>query len=110
MAARHYVVQKVGDNYVTVLQDSHPGATRAAASLWGGLLTLLGVRRGGWTGVALLAAGGWLIYCGATGKGGACCGFAGWGSLLRKDRQGRPSQAPSYQKDRKSTRLNSSHS
>src|SRR5688572_19765658 len=74
MPARRYVVQKVGDSYVPVLQDSHPRATRAAASIWGGILTLIGLRRGGCTGTALLAGGAWLLYCGATGKGGVCCG------------------------------------
>ena len=99
MSARRYVVQKVGDSYVPVLQDSHPRATRAAASIWGGILTLIGLRRGGCTGTALLAGGAWLLYCGATGKVGECCGGFLNFSRLHRDRQGKPGQTPSYQND-----------
>jgi hypothetical protein len=66
MTTHRYVVEKIGDKYVPVPQED-PG-TR---SLWvggGGLLTGIGLLRGGLTGWVTALIGGGLMYRGLTGR------------------------------------------
>ena len=59
---REFVVQKVGDNYVTVPVDHYPNATRTAYAVWGVVLALLGLNRRSLAGTALAAIGGAMVY------------------------------------------------
>jgi hypothetical protein len=94
---REFVVQKVGDTYVTVPVDHYPNATRTAYGAWGVVLALLGLSRRSLPGMALAALGGAMVYRSITGRElfphGWLCG------TCRKARDGAPNQAPSYQND-----------
>ena len=108
--AREFVVQRIGDKYVTVPVDHYPGATRTAYGTWGFVLTLLGLSRRSLPGALLAAVGGAMLYRCVTGKellphGWLCasaCGAA---------RDGRPNQTPSYQNDsnRRAPQMPSDH-
>ena len=68
MATPRYIVQKVGDEYVTVPADSYPQMNKVAYTLWGGLIALVGLRRGGVCGLAMAAGGGWMAYTAMQGR------------------------------------------
>ncbi len=98
--AREFVVQRVGDKYVTVPVDHYPGATRTAYGTWGFVLALLGLSRRSLPGALLAAVGGAMLYRCVTGKAllpqGLLCG------ACRESRDGQPNQTPSYQNDARS--------
>lgn len=93
MTKRHYVVQKVGDHFVTVPADAHAGVTRFAWGLWGGLLTLLGLSRGGKLGLLMALGGGAMFWRGATGRAPS---FAWLSTLCRGCLPENSHLAPSY--------------
>ena len=95
---REFKVEKIGDTYVTVPVDHYPNATRSAWGIWAFVLTVMGVRRGGLLGTLMAGLGGMMTYRCVTGRSPlpaswTCCG------LSREARDGRPSDAPSYQND-----------
>ena len=98
MATREFVVQKVGDRYVTVPVDHYPYATRTTYGVWGVVLAMMGLNRRGWPAAGLVAAGGLMAYRAATGTSllpalFGCCG-------PRPDPKAqKPNLAPSYQHD-----------
>lgn len=96
--AREFVVQKVGDTYVTVPVDHYPNATRSAFGVWAFLLTLMGLSSSGWKGLAFLSAGGLMAYRAATGKSLLPLSWL-CASPCREPRNAEPRLAPSYQND-----------
>jgi hypothetical protein len=68
MATPRYVVQKVGDQYVTVPASRYPQMDKVAYTLWGGLLALHGLRRRGLIGVALAGYGSWMAWSALQGR------------------------------------------
>lgn len=96
MATPTYVVQRIGDRYVPVLRI--PGCEWARAGWIGGgtLLGYAGLRRGGWLGLAALAAGAALIGRALLGRSPLPLALQ-W--LSRNGPSGDPSQSPSYQND-----------
>ena len=99
MSTPRYIVQKVGDEYVTVPADSYPQMNKVAYTLWGGLIALFGLRRGGVCGLALAAGGGWMAY---TAMQGRTPSFA---ELFARFSGDRPTsvEGPSYKGDYKRT-------
>ena len=98
MTRREFVVQKVGDTYVTVPVDHYPNATRTTYGVWGFVLAMMGMNRTGWPAVGLVAAGGLMAYRAATGRSllpalFGCCG------PRPEPKDARPDLAPSYQHD-----------
>ena len=95
---REFVVQKVGDTYVTVPVDHHPHATRSTFGVWGIVLAMMGLSSHGWRAAALIAAGGLMGYRAATGRNPLpmLCGCTG---PRREPKQAAPALAPSYQHD-----------
>ncbi len=69
MSTREFVVQKVGDRYVTVPVDHYPDATRTAYGLWGLVLAVMGLHRRSWTAVGMATVGGIMVFRAATGRG-----------------------------------------
>ena len=97
-ARREFVVQKVGDTYVTVPVDHYPCATRTTFGVWGAVLAMMGLNSSGWRVPVLFAAGGLMGYRAATGRSlvpmpWSCCGPA------KEPRDGRPGMSVSYQND-----------
>ena len=101
MARREFVVQRIGDRYVTVPVDHYPNATRAAYGTWGVVLGAVGLKRRGSAGVALAAVGAMMVYRAATGQGILPARWFTWlcPSACREPREARPGLAPSYQHD-----------
>jgi len=109
MATPRYIVQKVGEEYVTVPADGYPQMNKVAYSLWGGLIAFAGLRRGGLLGVAMAAGGGWMAYTALQGKtpswSGVMSSFSGGeggqtdGPSYPQDFRGRSDQAPSDRVD-----------
>lgn len=97
MTTPRYVIQKVGDEYVTQLQDPYPNVSRAAWGIWGGALGLMGLSRRGLLGAAMVAAGVGMGYAAYSGNCRAC----DWvrTRARREPRRGAASLAPSYQND-----------
>lgn len=96
MATPTYVVQRIGDRYVPVLRVSGSEWARAAQVGGGTLLGYAGLRRGGWLGLAALAAGVELIGRGLLGRSPLPRALE-W--LAQNGPSGDPSQSPSYQND-----------
>jgi len=76
MTARRFKIEKVGDNFVPV-QQSDNGASSDGARfnagnanywLWGAALTVAGLRHRRLLGLAMMGAGGCMLYQAATGK------------------------------------------
>jgi hypothetical protein len=97
-ARREFVVQKIGDNYVTVPVDHYPNATRGTFGLWALVAAMLGMRSRGWRSAALTAVAGLMCYRATTGRSLLPVLF-GCRGPRREARDGRPGQAPSYQND-----------
>ena len=95
--AKEFVVQRVGDNYVTVPVDHYPNATRTAYGTWGFVLTLLGLSRRSLPGAVLAAVGGGMLYRCVTGQSPLPQGLLA--GCCREARDGAPNQLPSYQND-----------
>jgi len=95
MATPRYIVQKVGDEYVTVSAGDYPQMNKLAYSLWGGLIAFAGLRRGGLLGVAMAAGGGWMAHTALQGK------TPSWSELMSHFSGDKPAQeeGPSYQHD-----------
>ena len=98
--SREFVVQKIGDNYVTVPVDHYPNATRGAFGLWALVVAMLGMRSRGWRSAALTAVAGLMCYRATTGHSllPVLFGCRGRGAR-REPKDGRPGQSPSYQND-----------
>jgi hypothetical protein len=101
MATREFVVQKIGDQYVTVPVDHYPNATRTAYGLWGVVLAAFGMRRRGWTRLAVVTAGGTMVFRAATGRGILPARWFSWlcPTPCGGPRASSPNLAPSYQND-----------
>jgi hypothetical protein len=95
MATPRYIVQKVGDEYVTVPADDYPQMNKLAYTLWGGLIAFAGLRRGGLLGTAMAAGGGWMAYTALQGR------TPSWSELKSHFSDGGSVQeeGPSYQHD-----------
>jgi hypothetical protein len=95
MATPRYIVQKVGEEYVTVPAHDYPEMNKLAYTLWGGLIAFAGLKRGGLLGVALTAGGGWMAYTALQGK------TPSWSELMSHFSGGESEQddGPSYQHD-----------
>jgi len=96
MSTPNYVVKKIGDRYMPVLEDPYPRITRATYIGWSGLLFCLGSHRRGMTKTLLCLSG---I---ALAAHVAC--DCDWVSNLRaawadrdRGRDGKRSQSPSHQ-------------
>ena len=98
MATRHYVIQKVGDQYIPVLKKAHPKTDQAAWAVGGVALAAMGLARRGWLGAGMILAGGAMGYRAATGRSPTLCAWRKW-SACRAPKQGEASLAPSYQND-----------
>jgi hypothetical protein len=98
MPTPEFNIEKVGDTYVTVPVDHYPNATRTAWGLWGFVLLVMGLARGGWPGAAMAGAGGLMTYRCVTGRSPIPDSWLCIGPP-REPRQSRPSEAPSYQHD-----------
>lgn len=96
MATPTYEIQRIGDQYVSVLKATHPTFDRAAYLGCGALLAYMGLVRRGWLGTIALVGGAVRLVRGATGGDwfAGCCGASS-----RAGRSGSPNQAPSYQHD-----------
>ncbi len=68
MAQKRFIVNKVGDNFVTTPAEPYPQVTRATYTLWGTLLALLGLNRGGKLGLLMAGLGGWMVWTTANGR------------------------------------------
>lgn len=96
MATPTYVVERIGDHYVPVLQTPNSKLERSAYVCGGILLGGIGLKRRGWLGLAVLAAGTGLVARGVLGY-----------NPLPVTREwfrppapsGDPTQTPSYQND-----------
>ena len=101
MPRREFVVQKIGDTYVTVPVDHYPNATRTAYGMWGLVLAMVGLNRRGWSGIGLAAIGGMMVYRAVTGRGILPARWFNWlcPQPCREPRAARPDLAPSYQHD-----------
>ena len=96
MSTRHYVVKRIGDQYVPVLQDSYPRVARATHLGWGGLLLYLGAQRHGLVRLGLWMGGLGLLIRGACGCDWLSALAESW---RRQSRDGKGTEAPSYQND-----------
>ena len=97
-ATREFVVQKIGDNYVTVPVDHYPNATRSAFGVWALVMAMMGMRCRGWRAAALTAVAGLMTYRATTGRS-LLPGLFGCRSARRDPKDARPSLSPSYQHD-----------
>lgn len=92
----YYQIRKIGDQYVAVLMNQSPMVIRSAYLGGGGLLALMGVRRGGFLGAVATIVGAVLVLKGASG-------FDPLKSAEILARRGgnddAPNQAPSYQNE-----------
>jgi hypothetical protein len=95
MATPRYIVQKVGEEYVTVPAVDYPQMNKLAYTLWGGIIAFVGLRRGGLLGVALAAGGGWMAYTALQGR------TPSWSELMSHFSGGQSTEGegPSYQHD-----------
>lgn len=91
-----YDVQRIGDQYVPVLQSSYPDVEKFACLGGGTLLTYMGLTRRGWTGLVACVAGAALLIRGMTGRPPL-----EWlrDGFRRGGPDADPSLAPSYQND-----------
>jgi hypothetical protein len=95
---REFVVQKVGDTYVTVPVDHYPNATRGAFGLWALVMAMMGVRSRGWRALAFTAVAGLMTYRATTGRSLLPVLF-GCRGPRREPKAAKPSLSPSYQHD-----------
>lgn len=96
MATPTYEIERIGDQYIPILRETHPELRRAAYLVGGALLSYTGLVRRGLLGSIALLGGASLLIRGATG----CSSFAGCCRIMgRAGRSGAPNQAPSYQND-----------
>jgi len=100
-ATREFIVQKVGDKYVTVPADHYPSATRTAYGLWGAVLAFMGLNRRGWTRVGMATIGGMMVFRAATGRGILPARWFAWlcPEPCREPRDAQPGLAPAYPQD-----------
>lgn len=68
MATKRFIIQKIGDKYVPVPVGSYPRLTKTTWSIFGALLTLGGIKRGGIGGATAAATGGWILWNTARGQ------------------------------------------
>lgn len=68
MSTPRYIVKRVGEDYQLHRCDPEHQASMHLVATAGGGLVLLGLVRRGAFGLGLVAAGGYLTYCGLTGK------------------------------------------
>jgi len=75
MTARRFKIEKVGDDFVPVQQGEEASTSNASFNadnanywLWGAALTLAGLRHRKLLGLAMMGAGGCMLYQAATGK------------------------------------------
>ena len=94
--AKRYVVQKVGDNFVPVLQEPYPKLSKGTWLVWGAALIGLGLSRRGLLGNALLVSGVVTGYGGFKGTN-PWCGLSD--CIPRRAKREEPSLSPSYQND-----------
>ena len=96
MSMPTYIVKKIGDQYVPVLQEPYPRVSRGAYSFGGLLMCYMGMVRRGLLGRAVMAGGLLLLTRCALGYSPLL-----WlGSAFRRRApDGKPSAAPSYQND-----------
>jgi hypothetical protein len=97
-ATREFVVQKIGDTYVTVPVDHYPNATRSAFGVWALATAMMGLRCRGWRAVILTGAAGLMCYRATTGRSPLPALF-GCRSPRREPKDATPSLSPSYQND-----------
>ena len=95
---REFVVEKVGDTYVTVPVDHFPNATRSAFGLWALVVAMIGVRSRGWRAAALIGVAGLMSYRATTGHSLLPVLF-GCRGPRREPKAAEPSLSPSYQND-----------
>jgi len=93
----HYVIKRIGDQYIPVLQDPYPKTTKAAYIGWGLILMLLGSRRHGITRATLAITGLGLAARGAFGCDWLNALLISWKGHKAKDN--RQNAGPSYQHD-----------
>jgi hypothetical protein len=97
-STREFVVQKVGDTYVTVPVDHYPNATRGAFGLWALVVAMIGVRSRGWRALVLTALAGLMTYRATTGRS-LLPVLLGCRGPRREPKAAAPSLSPSYQND-----------
>jgi hypothetical protein len=68
MSTPRYIVKRVGEDYQVHRCDPEHQASMHLFATAGGGLVLLGLVRRGLMGLGLVAAGGYLTYCGLTGR------------------------------------------
>src|SRR5438128_11444893 len=95
METPRYIAKKVGDEYVTVPAGDYPEMNKLAYTLWGGLIALAGLKRGGLLGTAMAAGGGWMAYTAMQGR------TPSWSEFMSNFSGGNraPSGSASYQHD-----------
>lgn len=97
MAARHFVVKRVGDRYVTVPKDGSPSSDRVFFGGWGLLLTYLGLERRGLLRLAMVGVGACMTARGILGRERYEAMWRAW--ALKRAPDGERGRAPSYQND-----------
>ena len=96
MSTPRYVVKRVGDDFKVQRCDPDFKVNSAALAIGGGALALLGLGRGGFSGLTLATVGGLLLYRGVTGRNPlAKVADAASGIGPAKFKQGEP--GPSHQ-------------
>src|SRR5215212_1842024 len=97
MATPHYIVKRIGDNYVPVPVQPTNSRSSDGWTFGGAALLLYGFVRGGVRGLIYMACGGAMTYRGITGINPLCYVFTC--SKCKDSPDGDPSQTPSYQHD-----------
>jgi hypothetical protein len=92
-----YIVKRIGDQYVPVLQDPSPACCNPALMIWGGLLAAYGLRRRGWLGAAGFLGGVSLVSYGVLVGYNPLRIIPAW--FGRHAPNGNPHLSPSYQND-----------
>src|SRR5687768_17498771 len=95
-ATPRYIVKKVGDQYVTVRQESVDPATTTLMAIGGLYTTMWGIKQRGFIGLGAIGLGACLVYRGFTGRSlverVTCGGCA-------SAQSGRSGESPSFQHD-----------
>src|SRR4051794_9673208 len=105
MATPRYVVQKRGDEYVTVPAENYPQMDKATYTIWGSLFALFGLRHRGLIGLALAGLGGWMAWTALQGRKpslsdlfgrltGGGLDFGNRGPAYQRDYRSRATQSP----------------
>src|SRR3954467_737907 len=95
MAQQRYEAKKVGDQYVFVPKGEQADLNRLLYGAGGGLMLLMGLKRGGLLGMMTTLAGGTMLYQSMTG----CSAMQRLIGTSRGGKRGDPRQAPSHQHD-----------